>query len=218
MTVWKRAWYYVARKKEKTIVVLVLLITIMILLNTVLAMQKETDSAQAQSSGIKLSEALEEESQNGIDTGENHNKDEIIQQLADQANAKELEEGSSTMRSLLGIMVIVLIGTSVLVMSFLQIFRIRERKYEIGVMVSVGCSKGEIMRQLTAEMLYIMAMAVIPSIAVSAGLLKLLGYGIYAACFLEAFGIWLGTVMISLIVAAFSILTKNAKKILAQID
>lgn len=199
MTVWKQAWYYVARKREKTVVVVVILVTIMILLSTVLAMQKEESDRQPKAG-------------------------QGIQQFSDQMDPEEIETmesveaGSRTMQSLLRIMVLILIVMSIVVLSCLLIFRIRERKYEIGILISIGRRKREVVAQLTVEMLYLMGMAVLPALGASVGLLKLLGYGIYAVCFLEAVGIWVGSVLVSLVVSALGIMTKNAKAILVQID
>ncbi|OZG69055.1 ABC transporter permease [Bifidobacterium eulemuris] len=199
MTVWRQAWCYVARKREKTVVVAAILVTIMVLLSAVLTMRHEESSSR-------------------LEAGQGVQRFSTQVDMTQVETVKAVEEASSTMQSLLQIMVLVLVVMSVVVVSCLLFFRIRERKYEIGILISIGRGKGRIVAQLAVEMLYLMGMALLPALIVSVGLLKLLGYGIHPICFLEAIGIWLGTVLVSLVVSALGIMTKNAKTILTQID
>lgn len=196
MTIWEKAWYYVTRKKEKSMVVVVILMTMMVLLSTVLTMQMvETLKQPEVGQGIQQ-----------------------LYETVDIEAAKTVAEGSKTMQSLLQMMVMILMIMSVVVLSCLLIFRIRERKYEIGIMISIGQRKSEIVTQLIVEMLYLMAIAFIPALILSVGLMVILGYGIYMICLFKAIAIWMGSVMIALIISAMGIMRKNAKTILVQID
>lgn len=212
MTVWKRAWYYITRKRDKTMVMLTILMLILILLTTVLTMQKAMGEKKEADEGSGI--VLTEQGKDSVP----QTKDEILQQFAEESNAKALEKESRTMQSLFRIMVFVLIGMSVLILSALLTFRIRERKYEIGVMISIGRSKMEIIGQFLTEMLFLTGMALPPALGISAVVVKLLGAGFSAVCILEAFGIWAGTILIALVIASLGIVTKNARTILAQID
>ena len=199
MTVWKQAWCYVARKREKTMVAVAILVTIMVLLGAVLTMQQEESSRR-------------------LESGQGVQQFSTQVDMTQVETVKAVEETSSTMQSLLQIMVVILIVMSIVVLSCLLVFRIRERKYEIGILISIGRRKGQIVAQLAVEMLYLIGMAILPALVVSVGLLQLLGYGIHIESFLAAIGIWMGTVLVSLIVSALGIMTKNAKTILMQID
>lgn len=199
MTVWKQAWCYVARKHEKTAVAVAILVAIMVLLSAILTMQ-QAESARQPEAG------------------------QGIQQLSTQMNLQDVEtfeavqEGSRTMQSLLRVMVSILIVTSVVVLTCLLFFRVRERAYEIGILISIGRGKGRIVAQLAVEMLYLMGMALLPALAVSVCLVTLLGLEMHLVCFLEAIGIWIGAVLVSLVVSALRVMTKNPKSILIQID
>lgn len=193
-------------------VMLTILMLILILLTTVLTMQKAMGEKKEADEGSGI--VLTEQGKDSVP----QTKDEILQQFAEESNAKALEKENRTMQSLFRIMVFVLIGMSVLILSALLTFRIRERKYEIGVMISIGRSKMEIIGQFLTEMLFLTGMALPPALGISAVVVKLLGAGFSAVCILEAFGIWAGTILIALVIASLGIVTKNARTILAQID
>ncbi|NMM94470.1 ABC transporter permease [Bifidobacterium oedipodis] len=199
MTVWRQAWYYVARKREKTMVVVAILVTIMVLLSAVLTMQQEESSKR-------------------LDSGQGVQQFSTQVDMAQVETVKAVEETNSTMQTLLQIMVVILIVMSIVVLSCLLVFRIRERKYEIGILISIGRRKEQIVAQLAVEMLYLIGMAILPALVISVGLLQLLGYGIRIESFLEAIGIWIVAVLVSLVVSALGIMTRNAKTILMQID
>ncbi len=89
-----------------------------------------------------------------------NNESEI---LASVEPIKNVAEFSKTF-----LLVVLIIGATVL--TIINLFNIRERKYEIGVLRAIGMTKGKVMCQLTIELLMITASALI--IGTSIGLMS----------------------------------------------
>ena len=74
-----------------------------------------------------------------------------------------MKESSQTLEGLVRIMMIVLLVTGAGALSLLLSLWTRERIHEIGVLLSIGKSKGRIFRQFLLEVVLVSLLAVIPA-------------------------------------------------------
>lgn len=200
----KKAWVYVTRKKSKSIVLLVIFSTILILLNTIYTMKDQVYSESEYSSQIVL-----EESQN---------KKEVLQKYADKMNEQALEKQNESMISLFDTMSWILIISGILILLILMVFRIRQRRYEIGIQISIGISKIDIIKQFFMESYFILIVSVLFSLLFSIALLIMIQSNFSILCYLKACLVGMLSISTSVLIASLSLMTKSAKNLLVQID
>ena len=83
--------------------------------------------------------------------------------VEDRKAFDQMKESSQTLEGLVRIMMIVLLVTGAGALSLLLSLWIRERIHEIGVLLSIGKSKGRIFRQFLLEVVLVSLLAVIPA-------------------------------------------------------
>ena len=83
--------------------------------------------------------------------------------VEDRKAFDQMKESSQTLEGLVRIMMIVLLVTGAGALSLLLSLWTRERIHEIGVLLSIGKSKGRIFRQFLLEVVLVSLLTVIPS-------------------------------------------------------
>ena len=83
--------------------------------------------------------------------------------VMDRKAFDQMKESSQTLEGLVRIMMIVLLVTGAGALSLLLSLWTRERIHEIGVLLSIGKSKGRIFRQFLLEVVLVSLLAVIPA-------------------------------------------------------
>ena len=83
--------------------------------------------------------------------------------VEDRKAFDQMKESSQTLEGLVRIMMIVLLVTGAGALSLLLSLWTRERIHEIGVLLSIGKSKGRIFRQFLLEVVLVSLLAVIPA-------------------------------------------------------
>ena len=126
----------------------------------------------------------------------------------------------------------IMIG-GITVLSLILILWLRERIHEIGILLSIGISKIEILGQFIIELLLISLPAVILSIAVGNVLFKFIinellkreysllvtnGIEQELSAFLASYGILVTVILLSVVIACGMFLTKKPKEILSEMS
>ena len=83
--------------------------------------------------------------------------------VEDRKAFDQMKESSQTLEGLVRIMMIVLLVTGAGALSLLLSLWTRERIHEIGVLLSIGKSKGRIFRQFLLEVVLVSLLAVLPA-------------------------------------------------------
>ena len=86
--------------------------------------------------------------------------------VEDRKAFDQMKESSQTLEGLVRIMMIVLLVTGAGALSLLLSLWTRERIHEIGVLLSIGKSKGRIFRQFLLEVVLVSLLAVIPALLI----------------------------------------------------
>lgn len=125
------------------------------------------------------------------------------------------------------------IVVAIVVLSLILILWLRERIHEIGILLSIGISKIEILGQFIIELLLISLPAVILSIAVGNVLFKFIinellkreysllvtnGIEQELSVFLASYGILVTVILLSVVIACGMFLTKKPKEILSEMS
>ena len=125
------------------------------------------------------------------------------------------------------------IVVAIVVLSLILILWLRERIHEIGILLSIGISKIEILGQFIIELLLISLPAVILSIAVGNVLFKFIinellkreysllvtnGIEQELSAFLASYGILVTVILLSVVIACGMFLTKKPKEILSEMS
>lgn len=146
-------------------------------------------------------------------------------------------ESLDMVKQMISMMIIAVIGAGIIVLSLVLILWVRERMYEIGILLAIGCSKMKIMGQFILELVLVSLPAMIfaailgrifvgwilgavlqkesldnldlSSFMVSGG-----GLDIFAM----SYGLLILIIVLAVIVASWMILVKKPKEILAKIS
>ena len=132
----------------------------------------------------------------------------------------------------------IMIG-GITVLSLILILWLRERIYEIGILLSIGISKIKIVTQFILELLFISLPSLVLSLFVGNVILNIIVGGFMNSddstimvdsllknnnlisnliTFLQSYGILIGIIVLSVIIASLMILIKKPKEILSKIS
>ena len=127
----------------------------------------------------------------------------------------------------------------VIVLSLILMLWLRERVYEIGILLSIGFSKAQIVGQFLLELLLISLPATVASLLFGSLLLSQIVSGFASAdetgtlannllsndgnvnwllTFIQSYGVLISIIVISVVLSSTMILIKKPKKILSQIS
>ena len=151
----------------------------------------------------------------------------------DRQTYKETLEAINYIQYIIKLIVYSFIVVAIVVLSLILFLWLRERIHEIGILLSIGISKIEILGQFIIELLLISLPAVILSIAVGNVLFKftinellkheyslLVTNGIEQelSAFLASYGILVTVILLSVVIACGMFLTKKPKEILSEMS
>ena len=184
------------------------------------------------SSPEQLDEALKQVQQLSIDWT---NYD-----VAKDDNAfKEAIESLGGVKYIINIMTYAIMAGGVIVLSLILMLWLRERVYEIGILLSIGFSKIKIVSQFILELIFISLPATVVSLVFGNLLLSQIVNGFVSAdetgtlannllssdsggngllTFAQSYGILISIIIISVVLSSIMILIKKPKKILSQIS
>lgn len=146
-------------------------------------------------------------------------------------------ESLDMVKQMIFMMIMAVIGAGIIVLSLVLILWVRERMYEIGILLAIGCSKMKIMGQFILELILIS----LPAMILAAVLGKIFVSFILGAIFQKeglenldlnrftisgfgldifamSYGLLILIMVIAVIAASWMILTKKPKDILAKIS
>ena len=146
-------------------------------------------------------------------------------------------ESLDMVKQMIFLMIMAVIGAGIIVLSLVLILWVRERMYEIGILLAIGCSKIKIVGQFILEMILISLPAVIlaavlgrifvgwilgavlqkeglDNLDLSSFMISGGGLGI----FMMSYGLLILIIVLAVIAASWMILTKKPKEILAKIS
>ena len=148
----------------------------------------------------------------------------------------EMVESLNMVRQMIFTMIMAVIGAGIIVLSLVLILWVRERMYEIGILLAIGCSKMKIMGQFILELV----LTSLPAMILAAMLGRIFVGWILGAVlqkegldnldlssfttgggmdiFAMSYGLLILIIVTSVIVASGMILTKKPKDILAKIS
>ncbi len=160
--------------------------------------------------------------------------------LEKDSNAfEEAIESVTGIKHIIKIMTYAIMIGGVVVLSLILILWLRERIYEIGILLSIGVSKAKIVGQFILELLFISIPATIFSLlfgnimlsqiiggfinsegagAVTDGMLKSGNFAESLITFLQSYGLLLSIIILSVLIASLMILIKKPKEILSKIS
>ena len=151
----------------------------------------------------------------------------------DRQTYKETLEAINYIQYIIKLIVYSFIVVAIVVLSLILILWLRERIHEIGILLSIGISKMEILGQFIIELLLISLPAVILSIAVGNVLFKFIinellkreysllvtnGIEQELSAFLASYGILVTVILLSVVIACGMFLTKKPKEILSEMS
>ena len=151
----------------------------------------------------------------------------------DRQTYKETLEAINYIQYIIKLIVYSFIVVAIVVLSLILILWLRERIHEIGILLSIGISKIEILGQFIIELLLISLPAVILSIAVGNVLFKFIinellkheysllvtnGIEQELSAFLASYGILVTVILLSVVIACGMFLTKKPKEILSEMS
>lgn len=160
--------------------------------------------------------------------------------LEKDSNAfEEAIESVTGIKHIIKIMTYAIMIGGVVVLSLILILWLRERIYEIGILLSIGVSKAKIIGQFILELLFISIPATVFSLlfgnimlsqiiggfinsegagAVTDSMLKSGNFAESLITFLQSYGILLSIIILSVLIASLMILIKKPKEILSKIS
>ncbi|WP_237036920.1 ABC transporter permease [Mediannikoviicoccus vaginalis] len=160
--------------------------------------------------------------------------------LEKDSNAfEEALESVTGIKHIIKIMTYAIMIGGVVVLSLILILWLRERIYEIGILLSIGVSKAKIVGQFILELLFISIPATVFSLlfgnimlsqiiggfinsegagAVTDSMLKSGNFAESLITFLQSYGLLLSIIILSVLIASLMILIKKPKKILSKIS
>lgn len=149
----------------------------------------------------------------------------------------EMVESLNMVRQMIFTMIMAVIGTGIIVLSLVLILWVRERMYEIGILLAIGCSKMKIVGQFILELVFVS----LPAMILAAILGRVFMGWILGAVlqkesldnldlssfmtdgggmdiFAMSYGLLILIIVLAVLVASWMILTKKPKEILAKIS
>ncbi len=152
---------------------------------------------------------------------------------------KEAIESLGGVKYIINIMTYAIMAGGVIVLSLILMLWLRERVYEIGILLSIGFSKVKIVSQFILELIFISLPATVASLVFGNLLLSQIVSGFVSAdetgtlannllssdsggngllTFAQSYGILISIIIISVVLSSIMILIKKPKKILSQIS
>lgn len=165
--------------------------------------------------------------------------DESNYSIEKDNNAEESLESVSGIKHIIKIMIYSIMLGGVVVLSLILILWLRERIYEIGILLSIGTSKIKIIMQFILELVFISFLGVITSLFLGNVLLKIIADGFIKSdesmvfggslinnidimlnikTFGESYLILVSIIILSVVFASSLILIKKPKEILSKIS
>lgn len=146
-------------------------------------------------------------------------------------------ESLDMVKQMISVMIMAVIGAGIIVLSLVLILWVRERMYEIGILLAIGCSKMKIMGQFILELVLVS----LPAMILAAILGRIFVGWILGAVlrkeglddldlssfmtdgggmdiFAMSYGLLILIIVLAVLVASWMILTKKPKEILARIS
>ena len=146
-------------------------------------------------------------------------------------------ESLDVVKQMISVMIMAVIGAGIIVLSLVLILWVRERMYEIGILLAIGCSKMKIMGQFILELVLVS----LPAMILAAILGRIFVGWILSAVlqkesldnldlsrfttsggeldiFAMSYGLLILIIVLAVIAASWMILTKKPKEILAKIS
>lgn len=152
---------------------------------------------------------------------------------------EETLESIDGIKHIINIMTYSIMLSGIIVLSLILILWLRERMHEIGVLLSIGVSKMKIVTQFILELLFISLPSLVLSLFLGNVILNIIVGGFTNSddstimvdsllknnnlisnliIFLESYGILIGIIVLSVIIASLMILIKKPKEILSKIS
>ena len=152
---------------------------------------------------------------------------------------QEVLESVNGIKYIIKIMICSIIISGVIVLSLILILWLRERIHEIGILLSIGISKIKIVTQFILELLFISLPSLVLSLFIGNVILNIIVGGFMNSddstimvdsllknnnlisnliTFLQSYGILIGIIVLSVIIASLMILIKKPKEILSKIS
>lgn len=152
---------------------------------------------------------------------------------------EETLESVEGIKHIINIMTYSIMLSGIIVLSLILILWLRERIHEIGVLLSIGVSKIKIVTQFILELLFISLPSLVLSLFLGNVILNIIVGGFTNSddstimvdsllknnnlisnliTFLESYGILIGIIVLSVIIASLMILIKKPKEILSKIS
>ena len=157
--------------------------------------------------------------------------------IEEENQFSEMVESLDMVRQMIFMMIMAVIGAGIIVLSLVLILWVRERMYEIGILLAIGCSKMKIMGQFILELVLVS----LPAMVLAAILGRIFVGWILGAVlqkesldnldlssfttggggldiFAMSYGLLILIIVLAVIVASWMILVKKPKEILAKIS
>lgn len=152
---------------------------------------------------------------------------------------EETLESVSGIKDIIKIMTYSIMAGGIIVLSLILILWLRERIYEIGILLSIGISKVKIIAQFIFELIFISLPSIVLSLFLGNAILNQIIGGFMNSdnstiiinnllkndnlisnitIFLQSYGILIGIIVLSVIIASAMILVKKPKEILSKIS
>ena len=162
---------------------------------------------------------------------------EDYEMIEEENQFSEMVESLDMVRQMIFMMIMAVIGAGIIVLSLVLILWVRERMYEIGILLAIGRSKIKIVGQFILEMILIS----LPAVILAAVLGRIFVGWILGAVlqkegldnldlssftasgggldiFAMSYGLLILIIVLAVIAASWMILTKKPKEILAKIS
>ena len=145
----------------------------------------------------------------------------------DNNNFDEVRETVGSVKYIVMIMSILIMVGGLVVLSLILILWIRERVFEIGVLLSIGISKFKIIMQFIVELLIVTIPSMVVSFFVGNVIINQVGSKIFTNItanvinwdkFLISYGILIGIIVLSIIFGSMAFLVKKPKEILSKMS
>ena len=159
-----------------------------------------------------------------------------FEMIEEENQFSEMVESLDMVKQMISMMIMAVIGTGIIVLSLVLILWVRERMYEIGILLAIGCSKMKIVGQFILELILIS----LPAMILAAILGRVfMGWILNAVLqkegldnldlssfttgggmdiFAMSYGLLILIIILAVIAASWMILTKKPKEILAKIS
>ena len=152
---------------------------------------------------------------------------------------EETLESVGGIKHIIKIMTYAIMAGGIIVLSLILILWLRERIYEIGILLSIGISKEKIIDQFIFELIFISLPSIVLSLFLGNAILNQIIGGFMNSdnstiiinnllkndnlisnitIFLQSYGILIGIIVLSVIIASAMILVKKPKEILSKIS